>query len=180
MNMNEPSKEALEPAPWCRDAWFVLTTAGDGQGTSLHRGWVEICDAVVAAHYFEPDAEQRREVMDRFTDFDDWQHINGVPWQWSVSYEDGFVTVERVTDTLALDRFRAEEREWQPIETAPKDRPILGAGTHGRPEVYIWRNGSFIPPRAAERLREIGSASFQSPTHWMPLPEPSFRSGKQP
>lgn len=114
----EPSAEALKAAPWCRAAWFVLTVVGDGQGTSLHHGWGEICDAVVEAHYFRADADQRREILDRFTNFDDWQDIDHTPWQWCASYEDGFVTVERITDTAALDRFRAAEREQKDVMAA--------------------------------------------------------------
>lgn len=102
---------SLEAAPWAKDTWFVLTTGGDGQGTSLHRGWDEICEAVIAVHYFKPDADQRREVMERFTDWDDWQDIDHTPWQWSASYEGGFVTVERVTDPSALDRLAAARVE---------------------------------------------------------------------
>lgn len=117
----EPSAEALDAAPWAKDAWFVLTIAGDGQGTSLHIGWAEICSAVVAVHYFAPEPEQWREVIDRFTDWDEWVNIDDVPWQWCASYEDGSVTVERVTDTVALDRFRAagvreKERELEQLK----------------------------------------------------------------
>jgi hypothetical protein len=77
--------------------WFVLTTLGDGQGTTLHVGWKSICQAVVDVHYHEPTQEQRDEVMGRFTDFTDWEHLDGVPWRWVKSYEDGTVVVERVT-----------------------------------------------------------------------------------
>jgi hypothetical protein len=39
--------------------------------------------------------------MDRFADFGeetDWEYCGGFPWRWSASYEDGSVTVERITD----------------------------------------------------------------------------------
>ncbi len=95
----QPTRE--EAASWCRDAWFVLTIHGDGQGTSLHQGWEAICEAVLAAHYFKPDDEQRAEVMARFTDWQDWENVGGYPWRWFRGYEDRSVSVERVTDRFA-------------------------------------------------------------------------------
>jgi hypothetical protein len=102
----QPTPEA--PAPWCRDAWFTLSLYGDGQGTSLHRGWEAICDALVAAHYFQPDDDQRAEVMAKFTDWEIWENVGGHPWRWFSDYEDGSITVERVTDGEDPDRFAAQ------------------------------------------------------------------------
>jgi hypothetical protein len=112
----EPSAEAPEAAPWCRDAWFVLTTVGDGEATTLHHGWAAIKEAVVGVHYFAPDPAQYKEVMGWFLDWEEWSNApDGYPWRWEKHYEDGSVLVWRVTNTLALDRFRAagvrEERE---------------------------------------------------------------------
>ena len=61
--------------------------------------------------------------------------------------------------------------EWQPIETAPKDGTrILTASRHNSGWWLIvaeW--GGKSPPRWIDSF--IGRTA-QSPTHWMPLPEP--------
>jgi len=62
--------------------------------------------------------------------------------------------------------------QWQPIETAPKDRTqILAVTNDGR--IMIW---------SAEMLRRIMSGNqpfhLQFPaTHWMPLPKPPCGTG---
>lgn len=72
------------------------------------------------------------------------------------------------------------EREWQPIETAPKDGRslLLGGGNicvgddhKGMPVGVLqgeWSN--------AEKIWWVGTINGKSlhvkPTHWMPLPEP--------
>lgn len=92
-----------EAAPWAKDATFVLITDGDGQGASLHKGWEDICAAVLSVHYFNPTHEQIAEVFDRFLCWEDWQYLNGVPWQWSADYEDGHVSVTRITQDVVID-----------------------------------------------------------------------------
>lgn len=66
---------------------------------------------------------------------------------------------------------------WQPIETAPKDRPILvrWEGTHvstiwpdfGRMSVGVWRGDHPMP-----HWTPVDTALMHAihPTHWMPLP----------
>lgn len=66
--------------------------------------------------------------------------------------------------------------EWQPIETAPKDRRILGYGVLGFDSVpsigtVVW-NGTYLgwnldPSEATEYSPEHCEL-----TYWMPLPEP--------
>lgn len=87
-----------EAAPWAKDASFVLITSGDGQGASLHRGWEDICAAVLAVHYFNPSREEIAELFDRFLCWEDWEFLNDRPWRWSADYEDGHVSVTRITD----------------------------------------------------------------------------------
>lgn len=68
-----------------------------------------------------------------------------------------------IAERLASDR----RDRWQPIETAPRDGPILAVETseHGAdvPAVVEWRDGW--------RSYDDRSVVLQ-PTHWMPLPEP--------
>ena len=68
-------------------------------------------------------------------------------------------------------------REWQPIETAPKDREILIFDTSGRQRVCQWvtavedGTGAWIYGR---RLSPIDPVAFfvEHPTHWRLLPSP--------
>lgn len=90
--------DAVEPAPWAKDALFVLTTHGDGEGALLARGWQALCEAVVDAHYFQPNSAQRAEVLDRLTAWDDWEHSAGGPFFLVLDYEDGRVTITRITE----------------------------------------------------------------------------------
>jgi hypothetical protein len=58
--------------------------------------------------------------------------------------------------------------EWQPIETAPKDRPIMlagqwgGFGQSGEWDIQI---GTWL----INRFQHVGT---DVPTHWMLLPKP--------
>jgi hypothetical protein len=97
--------EKIEPAPWARDAWFIVSTYGDGKGTTLVHGWQALCDEVERCHYHEPNAEQRAEVLDWLCDWDEWESAglgaSRAPWRRVFAYEDGSVCVERVTSTPA-------------------------------------------------------------------------------
>jgi hypothetical protein len=87
-----------ESPPWVMGATFVLTTSGDGAGTSLHHGWNAICHAVIEVHYHNPDPNQIAEIIERFTDWENWENAaDGNPWYWQQDYEDGAVSVQRVT-----------------------------------------------------------------------------------
>ena len=79
-----------------------------------------------------------------------------------------------------LDRVNERNNmEWQPIETAPKDKPIL---TYGRiPEDYGYcpEEWKISISHWCEAGRSSGWSSQGStvrgsfvPTHWMPLPAP--------
>lgn len=55
--------------------------------------------------------------------------------------------------------------EWQPIETAPKDKLLLGYA-EGMMRLVMWENGGWL---------QVGATIEQGwfkPTHWMPLPDP--------
>jgi hypothetical protein len=86
------------------------------------------------------------------------------------------------------------EREWQPIETAPKDTPILAYGPLAGCEIMSgsdrvddevdqpghdagWVGTSYAYPGRSEKGGFGGadhwlSAPQGQPTHWMPLPTP--------
>lgn len=120
----DAEREEHQPAPWCRDAWFVLTTVGDGEATTLHHGWTAICDAVLGVHYHEPDRDQRKEVMTWFLDWEEWSNApDGFPWRWEKHHEDGSVFVWRITDAAALTAARLSGR----AETAKLDEPVIAS-----------------------------------------------------
>ena len=62
--------------------------------------------------------------------------------------------------------------EWQPIETAPKDKLILGC-VDGEVRFIKYGKTSHLPWRGF-CLADQGAEDFDicEPTHWMPLPEP--------
>ena len=81
--------------------------------------------------------------------------------------------------------------QWQQIETAPKDRAILGFipyhGTEaekGSVWVMRWNDERFAKtPRphfeASGWVWGIRAMREQQPTHWMPLPDPPEPSGEK-
>lgn len=79
-----------------------------------------------------------------------------------------------VTPTMTTD-----VREWQPIDTAPKDGTniILCCNFDDRIELTIARwcdNPAPAGPFGRFMWREMQDSTIaeQVPTHWMPLPEP--------
>lgn len=59
--------------------------------------------------------------------------------------------------------------EWQPIDTAPTERPLLVAWRHGA----IWQMTTAIHTSAPRLAGWWAWGSHRvNPTHWMPLPEP--------
>jgi hypothetical protein len=70
--------------------------------------------------------------------------------------------------------------EWQPIETAPKDRCVIGydANRHICGLIDWWPGGGWNGEGCWGWDKEaIGWSRRNQPTHWMPLPEPE--SGKE-
>ena len=70
----------------------------------------------------------------------------------------------RLCDALAA-------HQWQPIETAPRDRPaIVWAAPHeGLPGFVTWCQWTPCAGWCADELRVV--------THWMPLPAPPTAEG---
>jgi len=110
--------------------------------------------------------ESRRE-------FEEWAN-NG----YFLVRQDHFPDLYRAIQTQrAFEAWQAaRERQWMPIETAPKDTPILASDQFGVMSVVYWRDvSSSHLPRYAwsshydnEYMHHVESF----PTHWMPLPNP--------
>jgi hypothetical protein len=72
------------------------------------------------------------------------------------------------------ERFRSHRSDgWQPIETAPKDRAVLG--WEGKNVIFMrWDDQRFNSrPRPLWRTEmSIAWDRWHQPTHWLPTPEP--------
>lgn len=69
--------------------------------------------------------------------------------------------------------------EWQPIETAPEDRPILIRKLHQvgiaiyNPRIFgNWQMCSSVCFFQEETQSNMSNQALPLPTHWMPLPTP--------
>lgn len=60
--------------------------------------------------------------------------------------------------------------EWQPIESAPKDREVLLYFPASRP-----MSGRGIGHGEMMRVGALRAFPFRAPTHWIPLPPPPTR-----
>ena len=78
--------------------------------------------------------------------------------------------LEAVSRAIMAER----ERQWQPIETAPKDGTMVLVFTNGHMDVTSWpENWGGKWPSAY-----MAYAEGLEPTHWMPLPAPPIRKGE--
>jgi hypothetical protein len=88
---------------------------------------------------------------------------------WNLERELAAVTEQRDRAWQA-----ARERQWRPIETAPKDTPILASDQFGVTSVVYWRDvsSSHLPRYAWSSYydNEYMHHVEAFPTHWMPLP----------
>jgi hypothetical protein len=71
------------------------------------------------------------------------------------------------------------DMEWQPIETAPRDRPILirklhqiGIAIYNSTIFGGWQLCSSVSFFEEETQSNMVSEALPLPTHWMPLPLP--------
>ena len=67
--------------------------------------------------------------------------------------------------------------KWQPIETAPKDRPVLikkhnemGIGIYDRPIFGQWRLCFSVSFFINATQSNLSNHALPKPTHWMELP----------
>jgi hypothetical protein len=86
-----------------------------------------------------------------------------------------------VESQLAWEAWQAaRERQWMPIETAPKDTPILASDQFGVMSVVYWRDvsSSHLPRYAwsSHYDNEYMHHVEAFPTHWMPLPNPPTKA----
>ncbi len=56
------------------------------------------------------------------------------------------------------------EPNWQPISTAPRDRPIIGYWRGYKRPCVMWWN-------FADQAWESWADRREDPSHWLPLPE---------
>jgi hypothetical protein len=82
-----------------------------------------------------------------------------------------------LTEALQAQR----EAAWQPIETAPKDRRVLGFHPSHGVGLMFWQTMTVGQPYADEAVETSGwrilgmfiaPGDFDQPTHWQPLPAP--------
>lgn len=71
-------------------------------------------------------------------------------------------------------RKRAEARQWQPIETSPKDGTVidLWVPPRGRMTDYRYDNEYSDSGGMWCKYHSLVAISDGRPTHWMPLPDP--------
>lgn len=82
--------------------------------------------------------------------------------------------IEQIFPTSAvadkqLKKIEDRAMKWEPIETAPKDEAILAHWS-----ASLGFNGEYEVIVLSEQLNELSEwyEGNESPTHWMPLPEP--------
>jgi hypothetical protein len=68
---------------------------------------------------------------------------------------------------------RLEEREWQPIETAPKDGSAIWIGHPECARIAYWENDWI------DLDRQSSLSVYFTPTHWQPLPKPPVPTLKE-
>ena len=71
-----------------------------------------------------------------------------------------------MTDTLA--DAQPELQGWQPIETAPKDKLLVGY-EGGMTRLILWEDHCW------KQVGTVIDRNWFEPTHWMPLPERRWR-----
>lgn len=78
----------------------------------------------------------------------------------------GFSTIEKTPGPLCPIWHAESKSEWQPIETAPKDCPVLvyAPGKEGLTALISTCKWHYQAGFCIDEIRE--------PTHWMPLPSP--------
>jgi hypothetical protein len=106
------------------------------------------------------EADERR--MQLFDELCKTGEINGHPA--GEYFVDAVLTAKHYILALRLER---ERREWQPIETAPKDTLVIMALIR---RGKLWRVCDGI--RSALAWYDQNGDRVFEPTHWMPLPPP--------
>lgn len=78
--------------------------------------------------------------------------------------------------TIARDAWDAATkaaREWQPIETAPRDGTHFSGVVDGEVRCVMWGKTSHLPWRGFILVDQgVECADLCDPTRWMPLPQP--------
>ena len=109
----------------------------------------------------------------------DWFKQNEDPYTYNSDSDSLTIGVDGILDCQALATAltaRLPDREWQPIETAPKGEYVLVTC------MIRMADDSLVGPNVRTAERNIGSDQWYEeaadepmdaqPTRWMPLPEP--------
>jgi hypothetical protein len=107
-------------------------------------------------------------------EFEEWANIQGC-WTERHDLNDGSSYYECPNTEARWEAWQAaRERQWMPIESAPKDTPILASDQFGVTSVVYWRDvsSSHLPRYAwsSHYDNEYMHHVEAFPTHWMPLP----------
>jgi hypothetical protein len=80
---------------------------------------------------------------------------------------------EEVADIIVTAYLEAAGDGWQPIESAPKDTPVLFSIDGGVIQGCVRGDEDGVRYDVAWLFGWPPSRSYPDPTHWMPLPAPS-------
>ncbi len=82
-------------------------------------------------------------------------------------------------EKIVTKKLRARVREWQPIETGPKDGTHIlfwcGLFDPGDVQLGIWFDGIWLGDGYCGRWETLDGTTLEGPyhpTHWMPMPDP--------
>lgn len=137
--------------------WFIGVGEFDPEERCINGGPGE--ELIASMEYYRRDGIERRDaalIVAAVNSFDEREAIR----------------TERDTLRAEIDALKAE-REWQPIETAPKDgteivafRPL--AEETGDPRIVVCKTSKH--PKLSSQGVEHFTDRWCHPTHWMPLP----------
>lgn len=130
-----------EPAP--EPAWLV-TNGPDGQRAKVVTGFENLKREVVTTVFgsADDDSDEAQDMRDRLDTPSDWE---GDRWSMSWSFEDGYLTVQRITD--------------MPLYAAPVASPLVGEDAVERIAVLLLGSVNAPEGEIYKVAREIAALS---------------------